>query len=34
MGFMDEEVILEMLVKTNGNVQLALENLFSQLGGN
>ncbi len=34
MGFMDEEVILQMLVRTNGNVNLALENLFSQLGGN
>jgi ubiquilin len=33
MGFIDEDVILEMLVKTNGNVQLALENLFSQIGG-
>lgn len=32
MGFNDEDVILEMLVRTNGNVQLALENLFSQLG--
>lgn len=34
MGFLDEEVILQMLEKTNGNVNLALENLFSQLGGN
>ena len=32
MGFIDEDVVLEMLVKTNGNVQLALENLFSSLG--
>lgn len=29
MGFHDEEVILQMLEKTNGNVNLALENLFS-----
>jgi hypothetical protein len=32
MGFNDEEVILDMLEKTNGNVQLALERLFTQLG--
>ena len=32
MGFLDEEVILQMLEKTNGNVNLALENLFSSLG--
>ncbi len=34
MGFLDEEVILQMLEKTNGNVNLALENLFSSLGNN
>lgn len=32
MGFNDEEVILQMLEKTGGNVNLALENLFSSLG--
>ena len=32
MGFNDEDVILQMLERTNGNVQIALENLFSQLG--
>ena len=34
MGFNDEEVILQILQQTNGNVNLALENLFSSLGGN
>lgn len=34
MGFNDEETILQILVQTNGNVNLALEILFSQLGGN
>jgi len=31
MGFHDEEVILQMLVSTNGNVSLALERLFTSL---
>ena len=31
MGFNDEEVILQMLVSTNGNVNLALERLFTSL---
>jgi hypothetical protein len=31
MGFNDEEVILQMLVATNGNVNLALERLFTSL---
>ena len=34
MGFNDEEVILQILQQTNGNVNLALENLFSSLGNN
>lgn len=31
MGFNDEELILQMLVQTNGNVNLALEKLFASL---
>ena len=31
MGFNDEEVILQMLVVCNGNVNLALERLFTSL---
>jgi ubiquilin len=31
MGFNDEELILQMLKQTNGNVNLALERLFSSL---
>jgi hypothetical protein len=31
MGFNDEEVILQMLVACNGNVNLALERLFTSL---
>lgn len=34
MGFNDEETILQILVQTNGNVNLAMEILFSQLGSN
>ena len=33
MGFVDEETILQILVQTNGNVNLAMEILFSSLGG-
>lgn len=29
MGFVDEEVVLQALVQCNGNVQMALERLFS-----
>jgi len=29
MGFVDEETILQILTQTNGNVNLALEILFS-----
>ena len=32
MGFNDEETILQMLQETNGNVNLAIERLFSHLG--
>lgn len=32
MGFIDEEVILQVLQQTNGNVSLALEILFNTLG--
>jgi hypothetical protein len=31
MGFNDEEVILQMLTACNGNVNLALERLFTSL---
>jgi ubiquilin len=31
MGFNDDELILQMLVQTNGNVNLALERLFTSL---
>ena len=31
MGFNDEDLILQMLKQTNGNVNLALERLFSSL---
>lgn len=34
MGFHDEETILQILTQTNGNVNLAMEILFSSLGGN
>jgi len=34
MGFHDEETILQILTQTNGNVNMAMEILFSQLGGN
>ena len=34
MGFNDEETILQMLQQTNGNVNLAIERLFSYLGNN
>ncbi len=34
MGFHDEETILQILAQTNGNVNLAMEILFSSLGGN
>ena len=31
MGFIDEETILQILQQTNGNVNLALEILFSKI---
>jgi len=31
MGFNDEEVIIQALVQSNGNVNVALERLFNQL---
>ena len=34
MGFTDEETILSILEQTNGNVQVALERLFTMLGNN
>lgn len=34
MGFNDEETILQILVQTNGNVNLAMELLFTSLGNN
>ena len=34
MGFTDEETILQILTQTNGNVNLAMEILFSSLGSN
>jgi len=30
MGFVDEELIVQALVQANGNVNIALERLFSQ----
>jgi len=32
MGFVDEETVLQILVQTNGNVNLALEILFNTVG--
>jgi hypothetical protein len=32
MGFNDEETILQILTQTNGNVNLAMEILFTSLG--
>jgi hypothetical protein len=32
MGFIDEEVIIQVLQQTNGNVSMALEILFNTLG--
>ena len=32
MGFNDEDTILSILEQTNGNVNLAIERLFSSLG--
>jgi hypothetical protein len=34
MGFTDEDTILEMLKATDGNVNIALERLFTSLGNN
>ena len=32
MGFLDESTLIQVLKQTNGNVNMALEILFSQLG--
>jgi hypothetical protein len=34
MGFTDEETVLKILEDCNGNVNIALERMFSGLGNN